>query len=1179
MKNLLLFFIVFVSVLQATAQAPQKFNYQGIARNAQGEAMANQSMALKIGILSAADAELPDYEEIHQVKTNEFGLYTLEIGGGEAVTGTMASVRWETGNKYVRVAIDPQVGTNFDVVGTNQLLSVPYALYSDKAGMARKVSNTLRGGQANYISKFDSTGSSSSEIQSVLYDNGNNVGIGTTTPLAKIHVQANGASLQGMRIQNLNPTGVGRFLFYNDSTNSYGTMTKYGTTFPSQPSGLAGLYPYANLWTFGNNAIVPNDGTGRTLISSAGNVGISYIKNGVPKLKFHADYNSGNVGIGGNTTPRAKIHLNNTDSTYINLMLSTNTTGHTPTDGLNIAVENKDASIINRENGGLIMGTLNTERMRVTVNGNVGIGTATPNASAITEMSSTTQGFLPPRMTTVQRNAINLPVNGLVIFNTTTGCINYCYNGGWYQWCGNAVATVGTIGTINCASAVHTGTLTATQSASGVSSNINYTGGNGGVHGGQTVNSTGVTGLTATLLPGNFANGAGTLTYTISGIPNTNGTASFAILIGGKTCTLTRTVVLPQPTVTALNCANATNTGTLQQGLAATGVSSSIPYTGGNGVAYTTQTINSTGVTGLTATLAADILANGAGNLVYNISGTPNSSGTANFTIVFGGQTCTLSLNVSANATYPAGTVFCNGTPTAVVDVTNPVTGRTWMDRNLGASQVATSSTDSLAYGDLYQWGRGADGHQCRNSTTITNNYSSTDQPGHNNFILTYCPTYPSYLCNWYDWRFQNNNNLWQGINGINNPCPNGYRIPTISELQSETLTWLSSNANGAFLSPLKLSSAGHRNHSFNTISYEGYYWSNSNYVGQGVYSSIISFGATINTLQITYDVRASGSSVRCIKEISGTVGSINCGNSTSVGSLYFGQPANNVSGSIPYTGGNGGYYPTTIINSTGVLGLTATITQDLFANGAGSLNYTISGTPTSIGTASFVLNIGGQACTFTRTVNNIPSYPAGSVFCNGTPTTVVDVTNPITGKIWMDRNLGASQAATNSTDSLAFGDYYQWGRGSDGHQCRNSDTTTISSTLDQPGNGSFILVQNLPYDWRIGQNSNLWQGVNGVNNPCPIGYRLPTEAELNSECSSWGTANAATALASALKLPLPGYRNYGDGSIDYQGSQGIYWSSSVSSIDSRVFFLVSAIVSFNSNKRAGGHSVRCIKD
>ena len=63
----------------------------------------------------------------------------------------------------------------------------------------------------------------------------------------------------------------------------------------------------------------------------------------------------------------------------------------------------------------------------------------------------------------------------------------------------------------------------------------------------------------------------------------------------------------------------------------------------------------------------------------------------------------------AANSSYPSGTVHCTGTPTAIVDVTNPTTGKTWMDRNLGASQVATSSTDANSYGDLYQWGRAAD--------------------------------------------------------------------------------------------------------------------------------------------------------------------------------------------------------------------------------------------------------------------------------------------------------------------------------------------------------------------------------------------------------------------------------------------------------------------------------------
>ena len=99
-------------------------------------------------------------------------------------------------------------------------------------------------------------------------------------------------------------------------------------------------------------------------------------------------------------------------------------------------------------------------------------------------------------------------------------------------------------------------------------------------------------------------------------------------------------------------------------------------------------------------------------------------------------------------------------------------------------------------------------------------------------------------------------------------------------------------------------------------------------------------------------------------------------------------------------------------------------------------------------------------------------------------------------GKIWMDRNLGATRVATSPTDAASYGDYYQWGRGADGHQKITSATTTTLSSADQPGNGSFILA---PDDWRSTQNDNLWQGVSGTNNPCPSGYRLPTLTEL--EC------------------------------------------------------------------------------
>jgi hypothetical protein len=101
----------------------------------------------------------------------------------------------------------------------------------------------------------------------------------------------------------------------------------------------------------------------------------------------------------------------------------------------------------------------------------------------------------------------------------------------------------GMITALNCSSATNNGTLTATTTATGVTSVISYAGGNGGTHNGQVVTSTGVSGLTATLQAGTFANGNGNLTYSITGTPATSGTASFAINIAGKMCNIVREVL------------------------------------------------------------------------------------------------------------------------------------------------------------------------------------------------------------------------------------------------------------------------------------------------------------------------------------------------------------------------------------------------------------------------------------------------------------------------------------------------------------------------------------------------------------------------------------------------------------------------------------------------------------
>jgi uncharacterized protein (TIGR02145 family) len=179
-----------------------------------------------------------------------------------------------------------------------------------------------------------------------------------------------------------------------------------------------------------------------------------------------------------------------------------------------------------------------------------------------------------------------------------------------------------------------------------------------------------------------------------------------------------------------------------------------------------------------------------------------------------------------------------------------------------------------------------------------------------------------------------------------------------------------------------------------------------------------------------------------------------------------------------------------------------------------------------------------------------------------------------------MDRNLGATQVATSSTDAASYGDLYQWGRLLDGHQIRTSGTTATLSIGNVPGNANFITSSS---DWRSTQNDNLWQGVNGINNPCPTGYRLPTETEWEAERNSWGTGSAqntaAGAFASALKLPMAGYRDLSNGSLYNVGSSGDYWSSTVSGTFARSLYCGSSNAYMDTNYRANGFSVRCLKD
>ncbi|RQO30790.1 hypothetical protein DBR32_08690 [Taibaiella sp. KBW10] len=235
MKKLLLLSFCFIAFINSIwAQVPGAFNYQGVARNGSGAALANQAIGLRISVLNTTNTVL--YAETHAATTNTYGLYNVLIGSGTVVTGSFSSVDWLDGERFVKVEIDPAGGTAYVAAGTpTKLVSVPYAMAANSVqatsgggkGMVGSATSSLwwgfyeggvyRGYLGSYSGKNEDVdfgtggGNTLGSVHLTIgaspkftVDSIGNVGVGTRFPRYRLQVDGITGTFNdnGIRIQN-----------------------------------------------------------------------------------------------------------------------------------------------------------------------------------------------------------------------------------------------------------------------------------------------------------------------------------------------------------------------------------------------------------------------------------------------------------------------------------------------------------------------------------------------------------------------------------------------------------------------------------------------------------------------------------------------------------------------------------------------------------------------------------------------------------------------------------------------------------------------------------------------------------------------------------------------------------------------------------------------------------------
>ena len=152
MKNLYLLILLFIGVA-ASAQSPDKMSYQAVLRDANGEILKNQDVSIQFSLLQTSISGTSVYQEDHKLTTNSNGLVSVYMGTGTVSSGDFSTIDWAEGPYFLQSEIDPTGGINYTISSTTELVSVPYAVYANKAEFA----DSLTGGVNETDPVFDAS--------------------------------------------------------------------------------------------------------------------------------------------------------------------------------------------------------------------------------------------------------------------------------------------------------------------------------------------------------------------------------------------------------------------------------------------------------------------------------------------------------------------------------------------------------------------------------------------------------------------------------------------------------------------------------------------------------------------------------------------------------------------------------------------------------------------------------------------------------------------------------------------------------------------------------------------------------------------------------------------------------------------------------------------------------------